>query len=213
MDFTRVRERMIQEQVIARGIRDPKIIVAMRRVPRHLFVPDALRSQAYADTALPIGEGQTISQPYMVAFLCFALGLQGNERVLEVGTGSGYQAAILSHLAAKVYSVERIRSLLSRARKILDLIDCRNVLTKLFDGTLGWKEEAPFDAILVTAAAPFVPPPIMEQLKPGGTLVIPIEKENSQKLIRIRKKKATLIEDLGNCQFVELVGKYGLNKK
>lgn len=204
---------MIQEQVIARGIRDPKIIAAMRRVPRHLFVPDALRSQAYADTALPIGEGQTISQPYMVAFLCFALGLQGNERILEVGTGSGYQAAILSHLAAKVYSVERIRSLLSRARKILDLIDCRNVLTKLFDGTLGWKEEAPFDAILVTAAAPFVPPPIMEQLKPGGTLVIPIEKENSQKLIRIRKKKTTLIESLGNCQFVELVGKYGLNKK
>jgi protein-L-isoaspartate(D-aspartate) O-methyltransferase len=189
IDFARVRERMIQAQVIARGIRDPKIIAAMRRVPRHLFVPEALRGQAYGDTALPIGEGQTISQPYMVAFLCAALGLHGNERILEVGTGSGYQAAILSHLAARVYSVERIRSLLSRARRILDLIDCRNVLTKLFDGTHGWKEEAPFDAILVTAAAPFVPPPIMEQLKPGGTLVIPIGNQKIPKIDPDKKKK------------------------
>lgn len=214
MDYGRIRERMIQEQVIGRGIRNPRVIAAMRRVPRHLFVPEALRGQSYGDTALPIGEGQTITQPYMVAYLCSALGLRGEERVLEIGTGSGYQAAVLSHLVDRVYSVERIRFLLERARKSLEQIDCRNVVTKLFDGTYGWKEEGPFDAILVTAGAPSVPPPIIKQLKVGGTMVIPLGDRKSQRLTRIQRQPGRLIEEpLLDCQFVVLVGKFGWKKR
>ncbi len=210
MDYSRAKEKMIQEQVIDRGIKDWRVIEAMRRVPRHLFVPEALRSQAYADTALPIGEGQTITQPYMVAYLCAALGLQGTERVLEIGTGSGYQAAILSHLVPRVYSVERIRSLLERARKTLDQINCRNVVTRLFDGTYGWMEEAPFDSILVTAGALSVPSPILEQLRIGGTLLIPLGNQSSQRLIRIQRRRRGFVEEeLIGCQFVALVGECG----
>lgn len=212
-DFLPFRLRMIEEQVKGRGIKDPRVIAAMADVPRHLFVPESLQSQAYKDTALPIGEGQTISQPYMVALMSAALELKGEERVLEIGTGSGYQTAILSKLAERVYSVERIRSLLERARKILDQLQCYNVLTRLFDGSLGWKEEAPFDAILVTAAAESPPPPLLQQLKEGGIMVMPIGSARAQRLVRIRRRlKSFIQEDLGECQFVAMIGRHGLTK-
>jgi len=213
-DYSRARRRMVIEQVVGRGIVDPKVISAMEQIPRHLFAPASLLSQAYGDSALPIGEGQTISQPFIVAYMSEALELKGNERVLEIGTGSGYQTAILSRLAARVYSVERIRSLLEKARKVLDQIDCRNVLTKLFDGTYGWKEESPFDAIIVTAAAPSLPPPLGEQVKTGGVVVIPIGDQKEQRLVRLRKGRRGFIkEDLRECNFVALVGEHGWDKQ
>ena len=151
LDYARARQRMVRDQVVGRGIKDPRVIAAMEQVPRHLFVPESLQGQAYGDRALPIGEGETISQPFIVAFMSEAMGLSGSGRVLEIGTGSGYQTAILARLADRVYSVERIRSLLEKARKSFDHIQCRNVITRLFDGSYGWKEESPFDAIFVTA--------------------------------------------------------------
>jgi len=204
---------MVKEQIIGRGIREPRVIAAMEQVPRHLFVPETLQGQAYGDSALPIGEGQTISQPFMVAFMSEALMLHGDERVLEIGTGSGYQTAILVKLADRIYSVERIRSLLERARKNFDQLQCRNVMTRLFDGSYGWKEEGPFDAILVTAGAPSLPSPLMEQLKIGGVLVIPVGDKNSQRLLRVRRKKRGFSEeDLRECSFVALVGEHGWEK-
>ena len=214
LDYTRAREKMVKEQIIGRGIRDPKVIDALTRVPRHLFVPEALLGQAYGDTALPIGEGQTITQPFMVAFMSEALNLQGNEKILEVGTGSGYQSAALACLADRVYSVERVRGLLERARKALDRIQCHNVVTKLSDGSYGWVEEAPFDAILITAGAPSLPQPLLGQLKVGGTMVIPVGERNCQRLIRIRKdSQGYSQEDLLDCNFVSLVGEYGWAKR
>lgn len=214
MDYTKAREGMVQEQIIARGIKDPRVIDAMKQVPRHLFIPEALLGQAYGDFALPIGEGQTISQPYMVAYMSQNLDLRGDERVLEIGTGTGYHTAVLSQLGERVYSIERIRSLLERARRILDQIQCRNVITRLFDGSHGWKEEAPFDAILVTAGAPSIPRPLLEQLKIGGTMVIPVGSRNSQKLLKIRRSpRGFLEEDLMDCNFVALVGEHGWEKR
>jgi len=214
LDYSRAREKMVKEQILGRGIKDPKVIDALTRVPRHLFVPEALLGQAYGDTALPIGEGQTITQPYMVAFLSEALNLQGNEKILEVGTGSGYQAAVLACLAERVYSVERIRGLLERARKALDRIQCHNVVTKLSDGSYGWLEEAPFDAILITAGAPSLPQPLLGQLKAGGTMVIPVGDRSCQRLIRIRKDpQGYSQEGLLECNFVSLVGEYGWAKR
>ena len=213
LDYLKAREKMVKEQIINRGIKDPRVIAAMEQVPRHLFVPDTLHGQAYGDSALPIGEGQTISQPIMVAFMSEAMGLRGDERVLEIGTGSGYQTAILARLADRVYSVERIRSLLERARKVLDLVQCRNVITKLFDGSFGWKEEGPFDAILVTAGSPEIPKPLMDQLKIGGTLLIPVGNKNFQRLLRVRRNRRGFSqEDLRECNFVALVGEYGWEK-
>lgn len=204
---------MVQEQIIGRGIKDLRVIKAMQEVPRHLFIPEALLGQAYGDFALPIGEGQTISQPYLVAYMSEALRLKGEERVLEIGTGSGYQAAVLAHLAWRVYSVERIRSLLERARKVLDQIQCWNVITRLFDGSYGWKEEAPFEAILVTGGSPSIPSPLKEQLKVGGTMVIPVGSRSSQRLLRIRRTRAGFLEEeLMECNFVALVGEYGWEK-
>jgi len=214
LDYTRAREKMVQEQIVDRGIRDPRVIGAMRKIPRHLFVPDALLGRAYGDTALPIGDSQTITQPFMVAFMSEALGLRGKERVLEVGTGSGYQAAVLACLAERVYSVERIPSLLERARKTLDRVRCLNVVTKLSDGSYGWEEEAPFDAVLITAGAPSLPPPLVDQLKTGGTMVIPVGERNNQRLIRLRKDSQGCSEkDLMECNFVALVGEYGWAKR
>jgi protein-L-isoaspartate(D-aspartate) O-methyltransferase len=205
---------MVQVQVIGRGIRDRRVIEAMMKIPRHLFVPEALLGQAHADSALPIGEKQTITQPFMVAFMSQALNLKGKERVLEIGTGSGYQAAVLSCLAGRVYSVERIRSLLERARKTLDQIHCRNVLTRLFDGSYGWKEESPFDAILVTAGAPSVPKVLVEQLKSGGVLVIPVGTRKDQKLLRLRRLPEGITQELLiDCHFVDLVGEHGWEKR
>jgi protein-L-isoaspartate(D-aspartate) O-methyltransferase len=201
---------MVQEEVIGRGIRDPRVIEAMLKVPRHLFLPEGLLGQAYGDTALPIGDGQTITQPYMVAFLCEALALGGTEKILEVGTGSGYQAAVLACLADRVFSVERIRSLLEKARKNLDRVHCHNVMTKLSDGGYGWKEEAPFDAILVTAGAPSIPRPLVDQLKVGGTMLIPLGERKAQRLTRIRRTSHGFSrEELMECNFVSLVGEHG----
>ena len=214
LDFIKARERMVREQIIARGIKDPRVIEAMHQVPRHLFVPEALAGQAYGDSALPLGEGQTISQPYMVAYMSESLKLSGKERVLEIGTGTGYQTAVLSYLADRVYSMERIRSLLETARKILDQIQCRNVITQLSDGSYGWKEEAPFDAIMVTAGSPSLPEPLMEQLKVGGTMVIPIGGRNVQRLMKVRRGAHSFVEEnLMECSFVALVGDHGWPKR
>src|SRR4030042_436481 len=173
IDYDKARQRMVETQIIARGIKDPRVIEAMRKVPRHCFIEEALYSQAYSDYPLPIGEKQTISQPYIVALMTEALELKGTERVLEIGAGSGYQTAILAELAHRVYSVERINNLVIRARRTLDALGYRNVIIKFSDGTLGWKEEAPFDAIIVTAGAPVIPPPLIHQPPRPGRRVIP----------------------------------------
>jgi len=208
--YERARQNMVETQLAARGIRDRRVLEAMLAVPRHLFVEEALWSQAYSDYPLPIGEKQTISQPYMVAFMVEALGLTGDERVLEIGTGSGYETAVLSLLAYKVYSIERISTLAARARRLLDDLDCSNVIVRVADGTLGWCDEAPFDAIIASAGAPSVPGPYADQLAPGGRLVIPVGEEHSQDLLRITKKGAGLqTESLGGCRFVKLVGRHG----
>ena len=202
---------MVETQLIPRGIKDKRVINAMLTIPRHLFVPEeALWSQAYSDFPLPIGEKQTISQPYIVALMTEALELKGAERVLEIGTGSGYQTAILSMLAEKVYSIERISTLAARARKVLDSINCSNVVIKIGDGTLGWPEEAPFDAILTTAAAPEIPKCYIDQLKIGGRLIIPVGDVYSQVLVKVIKTKDGIIkQDMGGCRFVKLIGRYG----
>lgn len=211
MDLAIARERMVADQLRARGITDPRVLTAMGRVPRHRFVEEALAARAYGDYPLPIGEKQTISQPYMVALMSQALELGGGERVLEVGTGSGYQTAILAELAAKVYSIERIRALADRARVILEELGYYNVLIRVGDGTLGWREEAPFDAVLVTAAAPEVPAPLVEQLKPGGRLVIPVGGMTAQVLKSLVKDAdgAVRESELVGCVFVKLVGEQG----
>ena len=211
MDLAIARERMVADQLRARGITDPRVLTAMGRVPRHRFVEEALAARAYGDYPLPIGEKQTISQPYMVALMTQALELMGGERVLEVGTGSGYQTAILAEVATKVYSVERIRSLADRARAILEELGYYNVLIRVGDGTLGWREEAPFDAVLVTAAAPEVPSPLVEQVKPGGRLVIPVGGSTAQVLKCLVKTPEGSVQEseLAGCVFVKLVGEQG----
>ncbi len=207
------RERMVESQIKARGIKDERVLKAMLKVPRHLFVDEALRDQAYGDFPLPIGEGQTISQPYIVALMTEALELKGNERVLEVGTGSGYQTAILAELALWVYTIERFPTLLERAKKVLTELGYKNISFKLDDGTLGWKEVAPFDAIIVTAASPDIPPPLVEQLSEGGRIVIPVGDEFSQTLIKGVKKGGKLhTKALEPVRFVKLVGAYGFKE-
>jgi protein-L-isoaspartate(D-aspartate) O-methyltransferase len=211
VEFAIARERMVADQLRARGIADPRVLTAMGRVPRHRFVEEALAGRAYGDYPLPIGERQTISQPYMVALMTQALGLAGEERVLEVGTGSGYQTAVLAEVAGKVYSVERIRSLAERARALLEELRYYNVLIRVGDGSLGWPEEAPFDAVLVTAAAPEVPPPLVEQLKAGGRLVIPVGGSTAQVLKCLVKTPQGSVQEseLAGCVFVKLVGEQG----
>ena len=207
------RERMVETQTKARGIKDERVLKAMLKVPRHLFVDEALRDQAYGDFPLPIGEGQTISQPYIVALMTEALELKGNERVLEIGTGSGYQTAILAELALWVYTIERFPTLLERAKKVLKELGYKNISFKLDDGTLGWKEAAPFDAIIVTAASPDIPLPLVEQLTEGGRMVIPIGDEFSQTLIKGVKKGGKLhTKALEPVRFVKLVGAYGFKE-
>lgn len=204
------RQRMVDGQLVPRGIKDKRVLDAMRKVPRHLFVDDALYSQAYSDFPLPIGEEQTISQPFMVALMTEALELKGGERALELGTGSGYQTAILAELCQKVYSIERISPLASRARKVLDKLGYGNIVVRIGDGTLGWKDEAPFDAIIVTAGAPDIPEPLVAQLKVGGRLVIPVGGEFMQSLIRVRKTETGIErDDMGGCRFVKLIGEHG----
>jgi protein-L-isoaspartate(D-aspartate) O-methyltransferase len=207
MEFALARERMVVEQLERRGIRDSRVLRAMRRVPRHRFVDEALVGRAYGDYPLPIGEGQTISQPYMVALMSEALGLVGHERVLEIGTGSGYQTAVLAELSGKVFSVERIKGLADRAVGILDSLGYCNVLVRVGDGTLGWRDEAPFDAILVTAGAPVIPEALLEQLDPKGRIVLPVGDANSQVLRKgVQKDTGTHWTELGECVFVKLIG-------
>jgi protein-L-isoaspartate(D-aspartate) O-methyltransferase len=201
---------MLEKQIVDR-VKDERVLDVMKKVPRHLFVEGHQRMNAYNDTPLPIGEGQTISQPLMVAMMSEALQLSGTETVLEIGTGSGYQTAILAELVQRVYSMERIPSLTGKARKTLDSLGYNNVLIKLSDGTLGWNEYAPYDRILVTAGSPSIPVPLTEQLKPGGILVIPVGSNSAQELTRVTKREdGTLKEErLGSCVFVKLVGKHG----
>lgn len=209
-DFQKSRLKMVEEQIVARGIRDARVIAAMKKVPRHLFMEEALQNHAYNDRPLPIGEKQTISQPYMVALMTEAMGLKGTEKVLEIGSGSGYQTAILAELAQEVYSIERIRSLAIRARKLLCDLGYFNVEIKIFDGTFGWAEKGPFDGIIVTAGSPDIPQPLYEQLSMGGRLVIPVGDADVQDLFRITKTEAGLKkENLGGCRFVKLIGRYG----
>lgn len=208
--FAAARDRMVEQQIRARGVADPRVLAALRLVPRHLFVPEHLWSQAYGDYPLPIGEDQTISQPYIVALMTEILELQETDRVLEVGTGSGYQAAVLAELAAAVFSIDRKGGLADQARSTLDSLGYRNIRIRVGDGTLGWPEEAPFDGILVTAGAPQVPRPLVEQLAGGGRLVIPVGDRFTQTLTRVRQTGEGLkFEYYGGCRFVRLIGKYG----
>ncbi|HYA93364.1 MAG TPA: protein-L-isoaspartate(D-aspartate) O-methyltransferase [Thermodesulfobacteriota bacterium] len=210
MDFPKARLKMVEDQITLRGIKDARLIAAMKKIPRHLFVEEALQSQAYTDHPLPIGEKQTISQPYMVALMTEALLLTGKEKILEIGTGSGYQTAILAEMCEKVFSVERIRPLAVRARKLLYELGYFNVEIKIFDGTFGWMEESPFDAILVTAGSPDIPQPLVDQIAIGGRLVIPVGDAFVQDLFRVTKtEEGVKREDLGGCRFVKLIGKYG----
>ena len=210
LDFSKARQKMVDEQIASRGIKDIRLLHAMNKVPRHLFVEEALHGQAYNDYPLPIGEKQTISQPYMVALMTEILALKGDERVLEIGTGSGYQAAILAELSEWVYSIERIRSLANRARRLLSELNYYNVEIGISDGTQGWKEKAPFQAITVTAGAPDIPQPLLDQLTVGGRLVVPVGNTFSQTLVRvIRTEKGFERQDMGGCHFVKLIGKFG----
>ena len=209
-DWTLARRRML-ERLAADGIGDARVLAAFEAVPRERLVPEALRPQAYRDTALPIGEGQTISAPGIVAAMTSALALQGTETVLEVGTGSGYQAAILSHLAARVISVERVPRLAARARRVLDDLGIVNVLVYLGDGTRGRRADAPFDAIVVTAGGPTIPEPLLEQLAPGGRLVGPFGEREEQRLVRVRREGDGSFREevIGRCRFVDLIGAHG----
>ncbi|MDH5541881.1 MAG: protein-L-isoaspartate(D-aspartate) O-methyltransferase [Nitrospinota bacterium] len=206
----RERREMVEKQLLTRGISDKKVLDAMGRVPRHLFVIDEFRHKAYADCPLPIGEKQTISQPYMVAIMTQLLELKGSEKILEIGTGSGYQTAILGLLAEKVYSVERIQKLQIRARGVLEKLGYANIGLKVFDGTLGWSEFAPYDAILVTAGSPETPKALLDQLRVGGRLVIPTGNDKKQVLKKIIKTPSGFRESsYDECTFVKLIGLNG----
>lgn len=208
------RERMVKEQIIARGIKDERVIDAMMRVPRHLFVDKIYYHQSYNDYPLPIGNGQTISQPYMVAVMTELLELKGNESVLEIGTGSGYQAAILALLCARVFTIERISELSFRARKILSELGFNNINFLVGDGSVGWPEFAPYDGIIVTAGAPEMPRALVDQLADKGRLVIPIGIEYFQTLNVIKKHKGSVLrKELFECTFVPLLGKEGWEEK
>lgn len=211
MNFEVARRRMVETQIVARGIHDRSVIEAMLKIPRHLFVEEAMAAQSYSDNPLPIGEKQTISQPYMVALMTELLELTGKEKVLEIGTGSGYQSAVLAVLADRVCTMERIRPLAMRARKTLDALGLLNVNIRVADGTCGWEEEAPFDAILVTAGAPEIPNTLVAQLAAGGRLVLPVGDQYSQTLVRIVKQRdgSCTIEDSIGCRFVKLIGRHG----
>ena len=193
-----------------RGILDPRVLKAMAEIPRHLFVPEALAAKAYGDHALPIGEMQTISQPYMVARMTELAEVGKDSTVLEIGAGSGYQTAVLSAVAGRVFSIERISDLARSAQRNIRQLGCYNATVKWFDGTIGWSDHAPYDAILVAAGSPEVPEPLVKQLAVGGKLVIPIGSEEQQVLVRIiRTESGVVREEHGLCQFVKLIGRHG----
>lgn len=205
------RERMLKLLREHYKIGDERVLQAMNKVPRHIFVPDALKSQAYKDNALPIASKQTISQPFIVARMSELLELNPQSKVLEIGAGSGYQTAILSKLAGKIYAIERVPVLVREAQEKLDRLNVRNVILTCADGTLGWKINAPFDAILVAAGSPKIPEPLLNQLKVGGRLVLPVgENQQTQRLIRVTRTQNNFqTEDFGNCSFVPLIGEHG----
>jgi protein-L-isoaspartate(D-aspartate) O-methyltransferase len=208
-DRQRERDQMVEEQLVRRGIRDPRVLAAMRKVPRHVFLQEALRDRAYGDHPLPIGEGQTISQPFMVGLMSELLGLSGAEKVLEVGTGSGYQTAVLAELARRVCSIERIPALAARARAVLEALGYTSAWVRVGSGTLGWPDEAPFDRILVAAGSPSVPPPLFGQLKEGGRLLLPLGDVAEQTLTSVEKIDGEMrMTRHAGCVFVKLIGKY-----
>jgi len=208
-----LRENMVNSQIKARGISDEKILQSMREIPRHLFVPEQQRSYSYEDFPLPIGEGQTISQPHIVALMTEMLQLKENDKVLEIGTGSGYQTAILSKTAKEVYTMEKIEHLGLKAEKLFEELGYKNIRVKIGDGTEGWSEYAPYDGIIVTAGSPQIPTPLIEQLSENGRIVIPIGDAFSQDLIVAQKIKGKLIKKIVcGCVFVPLVGKHGWEK-
>lgn len=210
IDFKSLQEEMVTQQIMRRGVVTPRVIEAFRKVPRHLFVPEEFWSHSYNDHPLPIGEGQTISQPYMVALMTDLLDLKKDEKALEIGTGSGYQAAILAELAKEVYTIERHKVLAERAEKLLKDLKYPNVKVLVADGTKGWKEFSPYEKIIVTASAPDVPQPLFEQLDEMGKLVIPIGGRWSQDLILIEKRKGKMVKrSICGCVFVPLIGEYG----
>lgn len=210
IDYRLARQKMVKNQLMQRGIKDPGVLEAMEKIPRDRFVEEALVGEAYNDHPLPIGYKQTISQPYIVALMTEALELDSEDNTLEIGTGSGYQTAILAELSKKVYTIERIRPLLVKARNTLAELGYNNILFKAFDGTLGWKEYEPYDAVMVTAGAPKIPQPLLDQLSENGRLVIPVGNKFSQELIKVTRKKGNYLQkNLGGCRFVDLVGVHG----
>ena len=208
--YERQRKDMVRRQIEARGITDPFVLAAMEKVPRHLFISEALRDQAYGDFPLPIGEQQTISQPFIVAEMTQALDLGEDDRVLEIGTGSGYQAAILAQIVYRVYTIERIHSLYLQTRNLFDKLHYHNIVMKYADGTKGWQDESPFDGIIVTAGAPQIPDVLIDQLGEGGRLVVPVGNQHSQELIKLFRDDQNILQtNLGGCRFVKLIGKHG----
>ena len=207
--YARERERMVEEQLASRGVTDPRVLAALRRVPRHRFVQEALRERAYGDHPLPIGEEQTISQPFIVGLMSSLLELTGQEKVLEVGTGSGYQTSVLAELARRVCSIERLPRLAERARATLEALGYDNVWVRVGNGTLGWPDQAPFDRIIVTAGGPAVPPPLVQQLAEGGRMVLPVGSADNQVLTVVENVGGEIRQHTqGECKFVKLVGKY-----
>ncbi len=210
MKYERLRHEMVEKQIEARGITDARVLAAMRQVPRHRFVSEALMDQAYSDFPLPIGEQQTISQPFIVAEMTQALQPSADDRVLEIGTGSGYQAAVLSRIVYRVYTIERIHPLYVKTRQLFDRLGYHNIVTRYSDGTTGWKDESPFDAIIVTAGAPEIPAALVNQLAIGGRMVIPVGNQHTQDLIKlVRDQNGVHQTNLGGCRFVKLVGEFG----
>ena len=209
-DLAHQRLLMVERHVASRGIRDQRVLQAMREVPRHLFVPSVVAAKAYGPGALPIGARQTISQPYIVARMIELLELTGKEKVLEIGTGTGYQAVVLSKLCARVFSIERVNELALRAAELIRVLKVYNATVKVFDGTYGWSDQAPFDRIIVAAAAPEIPEPLLQQLSRTGKMVIPVGSGPTQRLARVtRVGTRTQIEDCGGAEFVPLVGRFG----
>ena len=208
--FQMQRYQMVEYQLRRRGIKNPEVLEAFRKVPRHEFIPKELREKAYRDAPLPIGQNQTISQPYMVAVMTELAEVEPGDRVLEIGTGSGYQAAIIAELGAEVYSIERFVELAQQAEEVLRRLEYTTVYTRVSNGTMGWEEEAPFDVIIVTAGAPEIPPPLLEQLDEEGRLVVPVDEGTSQVLYLIRRTQDGFEKQRGErCTFVPLIGEHG----
>ena len=208
------RRKMVEEQILGRGIKDLSVMEVLSRVPRHLFVNSSLQHRAYGDCPLPIGENQTISQPYIVALMTQVLDLKGGERVLEIGTGSGYQTAILAELASHVFTIERVKPLVKKTKELLEGLKYKNIVFKTFDGTYGWRDQSPFDAILISAATPSIPKSLIEQLADKGRLVAPVGERESQDLIVLNKNGNKIMErKIGSCKFVPLIGKFAWSEE